>query len=212
MQLLSLLLFGEVVAHVRSPPNLYSALRWRCGSISSRPSARPRCAGAARSVELRGYERGAEILACLHGLEQVDRVLRGYRRGHEVVDDEQRNRLQLVHELVVAAVRSRAGAVQVLADAREARVADLYELAARGVAERLAKKRLAAAGFRVCNLDLAILNPLASDVARDAVLVERAVGVLNPACFTYLAIFRSRRAESSASRIIPIFSSKVNLS
>ena len=96
-------------------------------------------------LELRGYERRAAPLAGLHDLEQVHRVLRADRRGHEVVDDEHLDALVVVHELEVAAVVRRTRAVEVLAYAGQPRVAHGYEPPARGVAERLHQERLATA-------------------------------------------------------------------
>lgn len=59
----------------------------------------------------------------LHDLEQVDRVLRRYRRRHEIVDQQERDGLVGVHLLEVAAVLSDAGPVQIVADVGRARVA-----------------------------------------------------------------------------------------
>lgn len=154
-------------------------------------------------LELRGDDGRAAALARLHDLEQVDRVLRRYRRRHEVVDQQERDGLVGVHLLEVAAVLGGAGPVQIVADVGEARVAHGYQPAARRVAESLNDEALAAAGFRDDHDDLALADPLASGEAVDTVLGERPVGQIDDVLDACRGILEARVLDELGHLALP---------
>lgn len=105
-------------------------------------------------------------------------------RRHEVIDDQQLDRLEAVHLLEVGAVGMRPGAVELHEHVRHARVGDAVQVSAGRVPQRLAQVALPAARLGDYDEHLVVLDPLAAGVAGDAVAAELPVGQVDDVLHT----------------------------